>query len=122
MARQTSHHDIIALDIIDQLEQATGLRWALPPERPSRLSNGYHAMTAMVRAPHIVRQLQEAAIAATGRPRAIVFEATGRGHAIINLPREIAELAGFTQHLHPAQYECLPPHIRLPNVIPHPVI
>lgn len=120
MTRPTSSQDTLAHDIIDHLEQATGLRWALPPSNPSLLRNGYHAITTLIRAPHIVRQLQEAAIAATGRPRAIVFESTGRGHAIINLPREVAENSSFTSHLHRAEYDNIPSTIYLPIVIPHP--
>ena len=86
-------------DIVDVLDNVTGLTWNLPPERPSFLRNGFHAEVPMIEAPYIVRQLQQAAIAGTGRQRAIVFDAYGRGRAMINLPKEIALSEGFQMAL-----------------------
>lgn len=89
-------------DIIEILDSATGLSWNPPPAQPSFLRNGYHVEVAMIEAPYFVRQLQGAAIEGTGRQRAIVFEALKRGRAMINLPKEVAESAGFQQALHHA--------------------
>lgn len=85
-------------EIIQMLERATGLSWHQPPDKPSFLRNGYHTEVRMIEAPFIVRRLQDAAISGTGRPRAIVFDAYQKGRAIINVPREVAEAAGF-QHV-----------------------
>ncbi len=120
MAKSSDSYHSETLAIIALLEQTTGLHWEQPPEVPSLLKNGYHAATSMVRAPHIVRQLQQAAIAATGRPRAILFEATGRGNAIINLPREVAEYHRFTDHIQTEPYEAPSTRMVLPVIIPHP--
>ncbi len=81
--------------ILDSLDHATGLQWNIPPAQASHLRNGYHVEVPLLVAPIVVRRLQEAAIAASGRQRAIVFEVCSRGRAIINIPREIAELKGF---------------------------
>jgi hypothetical protein len=86
-------------DIIELLEQATGINWHLPPDKPSFLRNGFHTEVAMIEAPFIVRRLQDAAISGTGRPRAIIFDACQRGRAMINIPREVAETPGFRQAL-----------------------
>lgn len=81
--------------VLEALSNATGLRWSLPPETPSLLQNGYHAQTEMLRAAHVVRRLKDAAIEATGRPRAIVFERSGCKNASVNIPKEIAENKAF---------------------------
>ena len=84
--------------IVETLEHATGLVWHRPPEKPSFLRNGYYTEVRMIEAPFIVRRLQDAAITGTGRPRAIVFNACRKGWAVINIPCEVAEAAGF-QHV-----------------------
>lgn len=86
-------------DVLDALSQATGLKWSPPPEKPSLLQNGYFAETEMMRAPHLVRHLKDAAIEATGRPRAIVFERSGQKNASVNIPKEIAENEAFLDAL-----------------------
>jgi hypothetical protein len=82
-------------DVLQALSEATGLTWSAPPKEPSLLKNGYFVETEMVRAPHLVRHLKDAAIDATGRPRAIVFERSGMKNASVNIPKEIAENEAF---------------------------
>ena len=82
-------------DVLQALTDATGLKWSAPPKEPSLLKNGYFVETEMVRAPHLVRHLKDAAIDATGRPRAIVFERSGIKNASVNIPKEIAENEAF---------------------------
>ena len=83
------------MNIIETLDSATGLSWSTPPAQPSFLRNGYHAELPLIKAPCLVRRLQQVAIDATGKPRAIVFESCGRGKAIINIPKEVAESTQF---------------------------
>lgn len=85
--------------ILHTLDSATGLSWSPPPAQPSFLRNGYHVEVKQIDAPRLVRRLQAAATRATGRPRAIVFQTAGRGVAVVNLPREVAEGAWFLQAL-----------------------
>lgn len=96
--------------ILDTLVSATGLDWSTPPAQPSHLRNGYHVEVPLLIAPTLVRRLQEAAIHASGRQRAIVFEVCSRGRAIINIPKEIAELKGFCLALSSLK---VPEHSRL---------
>lgn len=85
--------------ILNTLDSATGLSWSSPPAQPTFLRNGYHAEISLVEAPRMVRRLQQAATQATGRPRAIVFQALGRGVAIINVPKEVAQGRWFLEAL-----------------------
>lgn len=91
--------DISKNEFTQHLDQVTGLSWSPPPAQPNFLKNGYHTELSLVEAPRLVRRLQAAATRATGRPRAIVFQSLGRGVAVVNVPREVAEGRWFLQAL-----------------------
>lgn len=81
--------------IADQLAAATGLDWNPPPEHSTYLQNGYHVQMAFMQAPHVVKKLQDIAITATGRPRAILFERCDKCNAMVKIPKELAENEAF---------------------------